>query len=588
MIPALRIHSFLLLLAICTTASPAGVLNAQESGINPECTFTNPINIGYPFWSYGETTWRSMADPNLIRYGDEYFLFATGNAGYWYTADFITWTHVWPKGLPDNFEAPGAGVLNERIYASANFADLYTTDDPKSGVWERVSDSANEGDPAFFQDDDGRVFLFYGLSLNGPISGVELDPDNNYERIREPFHAFSTDFESRGWEQAGDEHLGGVLDGALLYAPWIEAPWMTKHDGTYYLQYSAPGTQFKTYAHGVYTASAPEGPYVYSEHNPISYMPTGFIGGAGHGSVFRDRLGNYWQIATMIVSVKHKFERRLGLFPLEFDDDGVMRVHTYMADLPQYLPDCNDDGRQGLVGWMLLSHAKSASASSTLPPFETTFAFDEDVRTHWSAASGAPGEWLQVDLGSPHDVHAVQVNFAEEGLTAPVDEPERFYRYTIDISNDGVDWTTIVDQSQNQRDTPHDYVALDEAARGRYLRLINFHVPAPGKFSIRDFRVFGKGLGEAPPAVETVQARRDEVDPRRVVVTWESADSAEGYVVRFGAAPDKLYQSYQVRGTTTAVINSLNSATDYYFTVDAFNANGITRGESTATSPSGN
>ena len=289
----------------------------------------------------------------------------------------------------------------------------------------------------------------------------------------------------------------------------------------------------------------------------------------------------------MIVSVKHKFERRLGLFPLEFDEDGVMRVHTYMADLPQYLPDCNADGRQGLVGWMLLSHAKSASASSTLPPFETTFAFDEDVRTHWSAETGAAGEWLQVDLGRPHDVHAVQVNFAEEGLVAPVDQAERFYRYTIEISDNGNVWSTIVDQSQNDIDTPHDYVALDEPVRGRYLRVTNVHVPAPGTFSVRDFRVFGKGLGEAPPAVETVQARRDEVDPRRVVVTWESAESAEGYVVRFGAAPDKLYQSYQVRGTTTAVINSLNSATDYYFTVDAFNANVISPGESTATIEAG-
>ena len=43
---------------------------------------------------------------------------------------------------------------------------------------------------------------------------------------------------------------------------------MTKRNGTYYLQYSAPGTEWKTYAVGVYTSKRPLGPFTYAPRNP--------------------------------------------------------------------------------------------------------------------------------------------------------------------------------------------------------------------------------------------------------------------------------------------------------------------------------
>ena len=44
--------------------------------------------------------------------------------------------------------------------------------------------------------------------------------------------------------------------------PYIEGAFMTKHDGLYYLQYACPGTQYNTYADGVYTSRSPLGPFV--------------------------------------------------------------------------------------------------------------------------------------------------------------------------------------------------------------------------------------------------------------------------------------------------------------------------------------
>ncbi|MFQ7444449.1 MAG: family 43 glycosylhydrolase [Gemmiger formicilis] len=45
---------------------------------------------------------------------------------------------------------------------------------------------------------------------------------------------------------------------------------MTKHNGTYYLQYACPGTQYNTYADGVYTAKSPLGPFTLQASNPFS------------------------------------------------------------------------------------------------------------------------------------------------------------------------------------------------------------------------------------------------------------------------------------------------------------------------------
>ncbi len=55
-------------------------------------------------------------------------------------------------------------------------------------------------------------------------------------------------------------------------------------------------------------------------------------------------------------------------------------------------------------------------------------------------------------------------------------------------------------------------------------------------------------------------------------------ENATGYNIRYGIHPDKLYQNYQVFDVSKLDINSLNRHQKYYFTVDVFNENGITKG----------
>jgi hypothetical protein len=349
---------------------------------------------------------------------------------------------------------------------------------------------------------------------------------------------------------------------------------MTKHGGRYYLQYSAPGTEYKTYADGVFVADRPEGPYTYAPWSPASAKPSGFIAGAGHGATFQDKDGRTWRIVTMTISVLHMFERRLGLFPAGFDADGVMYTDTALGDFPRLLPD----GRP--AGWMLLSRGKPAVASSSTDGHAPALAFDEEVRTFWSARTGDAGEWLRVDLGGPRELQAVQLNFAEDGATSLGRPAALRHRYRLEASANGRSWTTLADRSGSTRDAPHDYVELapgPATAKVRYLRVTNVEQPPGARFGFRDLRVFGRAPGPPPAAVAAPRAVRSAEDPCRAKVTWAPAKGAIGYVVRFGIAPDKLYQSRQA-WDAAAAINSLDAGTAYYLAVDSLNESGVTRG----------
>ena len=49
-----------------------------------------------------------------------------------------------------------------------------------------------------------------------------------------------------------------------------------------------------------------------------------------------------------------------------------------------------------------------------------------------------------------------------------------------------------------------------------------------------------------------------------------------GYMVRYGISPDKLYTSFQVVGDSTHLdLNGLNAGQTYYFSIAAYNENGV-------------
>ena len=54
---------------------------------------------------------------------------------------------------------------------------------------------------------------------------------------------------------------------------------MNKHNGKYYLQYGAPGTEVSGYGDGVYVGDKPLGPFTYQQSIPSLINPADLRGG---------------------------------------------------------------------------------------------------------------------------------------------------------------------------------------------------------------------------------------------------------------------------------------------------------------------
>jgi len=566
-----------LLVFVCLSCTFTMYSQKKSVSTLKQTTMCNPVNLSYRFCLDAPSR-REAADPTMVTFKNEYYLFASKSGGYFHSADLIHWDIITSKDLPLEDYAPTVVVMNDTMYFMASKGapiTIFKTGNPKSGNWKVVNSAFPIGmtDPDLFVDDDGKLYFYYGCSNRNPIEGVELDAIT-FNPIGNSVVLLNSDKKNYGWERSGDYNEKGAN-------PWIEGSWMTKHDGKYYLQYSGPGTEFKSYCDGVYVSNKPLGPFKLAEHNPVSYKPEGFIAGAGHSSTFQDKYGNYWHVSTMTISQKHMFERRLGFFPTFFDKDGVMYVYTGFGDFPYKVPTKKISSPEELFPqWMLLSYNKPVQVSSELPNYPKRYAANEDIRTFWSAKTGNKGEWISMDLQKSCTVNAIQINYAENDTKLFGREPNIYYQYLLQYSNDNKTWKTLADKTLNKMDVPHDYIELKTPIKARYIKLINYKVPG-GTFAIAGLRVFGNAGGNAPTTVEKLNIEHDQNDRCIVKLKWEKKPDAVGYNIRYGASKDKLYHNYQVLGTDSLTIRSLNSLQKYYFTIDAFNENGITKGKHT-------
>jgi hypothetical protein len=487
----------------------------------------------------------------------------------------LDWKFLPIKSLPIEDYAPDVITINDTTYYMGSAAVkkyIFYSVNPFEDNWQPLTKTLPfpVWDPHFFRDDDGKVYLYWGCSDQTPIKVVQLN--KKMQPVTEPIVLISHNPAEHGWENPGEfneKSKNGYNEGS----------WMNKYNGKYYLQYASPGTEFKTYADGVYKSDSPTGPFKYETYSPFSYKPGGFIGGAGHSSTFQDKYGNYWHVSSMSISIRHMFERRLGLFPVSFDKDGVLRTFTAFSDYPTIMPERKIDFEKEslFMGWMLLSFHKTATASSSLADYPVKNAFDEDIRTWWSANTGNAGEWLYVELDDKTTVNAIQINFADNDSKLKPDSKNIQYCYRILASDDGKKWSVIVDKSNNTKDACHDYVELEKPLKTKYIKLENVKVP-DGKFSVYDLRIFGKKKGKTPNKVSGFAVERDPTDSRRATVKWTNNNTATGYVINYGTDINKLYTSVMVYDNDSLKLTGLNKNITYYFSIDVFNESGITKG----------
>lgn len=549
-------------------------------------TYCNPLNLDYgytPIPNFSEAgRHRATADPVIVNYKNDYYLFSTNQWGYWWSSDMVNWKFIsrkflrsWNGGVYDELCAPAVGIIGDTmIVFGSTYTSTFTiwmSTNPKENDWKPLVDSFSIGgwDPAFFTDDDGRLYMYNGSSNRYPLYGIELNR-KTFQPIGTRKEMYMLEDWRYGWQRFGEYYDNTFLD------PFIEGAWMTKHNGKYYLQYGAPGTEFSGYADGVVVGNNPLGPFT-AQSQPLSFKPGGFAKGAGHGATFLDNWSNYWHISSMVIAVKNNFERRLGIWPAGFDKDDVMYCNTAFGDYPAYLPDGKTDHLQSrFTGWMLLNYNKPVRVSSTLGSYTSNFAVDENIKTYWSAATGNKGEWIQTDLGKLSTINAIQVNYADQDVDSSFLGKINgiYHQYKIYQSDDGEKWKLLVDKSNNKTDVPHDYIELTKPVSARYLRLENIHIPT-GKFAISGFRVFGNGNGIKPSTVKDFIVFRTEKDKRSAWLKWRWVNDAYAYNIYAGLAPDKLYNCTMVYSANEYYYKVMDSQVPYYFCIEAVNENGV-------------
>ncbi len=482
------------------------------------------------------------------------------------------WNFITSSDLPFEDYAPTVVNLGDTamlFMASHLWGDarLYKTTNPASGKWQKVMEYPMYIiDPALFLDENNKLYLYAGCSSRKPIYGVELDL-NTFKMTGDTVNLIYGNLEEHGWEE-------GKNRGLKKRAPNIEGSWVTKYNGKYYLQYGAPGTD-TWYGDGVYVSEKPLGSFKYQTYSPFSYKPTGFAQGAGHGSTFWDKKGFLWHIVTSSIGIKHHFERRICLYPANFDANGQLYCNTTFGELPQNIqPDTTCHPNSAFAGWMLLSAFKNALASSQLDTFPVTHAFDENIQTWWAAKTNQPGEWLQADLGTEFEIYALQVNFAEHNTSFLGRENDIFHQYIVEYSKDGITWKKLIDKSNNKKDVPHDYIQLSKLVKARFVKITNVHVPDEN-FAIRDFRIFGKGQGEKPKPAKFTHWDRSNFNQRYFQVKWDKRENATGYLLEYGIEKDKLYNHFIIYNDNSYEATVLNKGVDYFFTIRPFNENGV-------------
>ena len=579
-----------------------GALAVTAHAQPPRRTYANPVDIDYRynFEQLNERiSYRTGADPVVVRHGDAYYLFQTLADGYWRSTDLLDWRFVAPSRWPsEGIVAPAVASDGERLIIMQSAFQpraLLQSRDPDSGridfltrLLPRLPDSMAPGqdrdpppgkvppgpwDPALFRDDDGRWYLYWGSSYEFPMYGMEVAIGrDSFEYIGMAKTMLSLHPRVHGWERFGHDHRA---EGSFTY---MEGAWMTKVRGRYYLQYGAPGTEYNVYANGTYVGEHPLGPFEYAPYNPVAYKPGGFVTGAGHGSTFQDEHGNWWNTGTPWIGANWTFERRIAMFPAAFHDDGQMWASARFGDFPHWMPDRPVSDPESLfTGWMLLSYRKPATASSTLEDFAAARATDENPRTYWVSARSVAGDTLAVDLGAEKTVRAVQVNFADHKAGRYGDAPDIYTAFRLEHSRDGEHWQPLaeVGDGAERRDRPNAYLPLPAPVRTRHVRYVHGHVGA-AHLAISDLRVFGNADGEAPRAPDGVAVERAR-DRRNATVRWNAVPGAVGYNVRWGLREDRLHLSYQVfadRGTVLEV-RALNVGPSYRFAVEAFDDNGV-------------
>ncbi len=246
-----------------------------------------------------------IGDPFVLKQGDLYYMYCTSvqargfkvfvstNLMQWIDAglayDILSQNNQWAD---EAFWAPEVVFYNNKYYMTYSARDkkddklklcLAVSHDPLGPFNDLytplIQNEQSCIDGHFYFDDDGTPYLYYALDCSDNIINgnhvsqiwAQKMSKEDLKPIGKPTLCISP---SQEWEHPDAEWQ------------WNEGPFVLKHDGVYYLMYSANYFASSDYSIGYATSSSPTGPWEKYDQNPVlkSNLDIG-ASGPGHNSV---------------------------------------------------------------------------------------------------------------------------------------------------------------------------------------------------------------------------------------------------------------------------------------------------------------
>ena len=236
-----------------------------------------------------------LADPFILLYQDTYYAYGTGATDgieVMTSKDLQAWKRIPQLALHKKdsygekwFWAPEVYYVNHRFYmyyTAEEHICVATSDSPLGPFVQEFQKPMFEDeksiDNSLFIDDDGKAYLFFDRFNDGlNIWVAELEEDLmtiKEETMRPCIHV------SQDWEE--------------VWPRVNEGSFVVKHNGVYYMTYSANSYESPFYGIGCATATEIMGEWTKYPHNPLLQKPGNLVG-VGHSSLFKDKKGD-WKI----------------------------------------------------------------------------------------------------------------------------------------------------------------------------------------------------------------------------------------------------------------------------------------------------
>ena len=232
--------------------------------------------------------------PFILLHDDTYYAYGTyaddGIAVY-VSQDLLTWETVSGNRLaldkkdswgdrwfwaPEVYQVDGTFYM---YYTADEHICVATSNSPLGPFRQDVLQPMIAGekciDNSLFIDDDGKPYLFYDR-FNDGLNIWVAELEDNLMEIK-PETAVKCINVSQAWEE--------------VWPRVNEGPFVLKHNGKYYMTYSANSYESPFYGIGYATADHLTGPWTKYAGNPILQKPGNLVG-VGHSAMFTDKAGD--------------------------------------------------------------------------------------------------------------------------------------------------------------------------------------------------------------------------------------------------------------------------------------------------------